>query len=164
MSGQLLTLEQTLNLLSETPRRIAGLTAGLDQAQAITAPAPGEWSANEVLAHLRSCADVWGNCITTILAENKPVLRAINPTTWIKTTGYPQLEFAPSLEAYLNQRAVLLSTLKPLAPAAWDRPATVTGAGAPLQRTLHFYAQWLARHERSHIKQIQTIVKIVQTN
>lgn len=163
MSGQMLTREQTLTLLSETPRRIAGLTAGLDPAQAITAPAPGEWSANEVLAHLRSCADVWGDCITTILAENKPVLRAINPTTWVKTTGYPQLEFTPSLEAYLDQRITLLATLKPLSPEAWERTATVTGVGAPLQRTIHFYAQWLARHERSHIKQIQTIVKIVQT-
>lgn len=164
MSGEMLTREQTLTLLSETPWHIAGLTAKLSPVQAKTPPKPGEWSANEILAHLRSCADVWGNCINTILAGDKPTIRAVNPTTWVKKTGYPQLEYAPSLEIYLNQRTALLQILKPLPLEAWDLTATITGAGAPLERTLHFYAQWLARHERTHVKQIQTIVNIVQTN
>jgi hypothetical protein len=34
----------------------------------------------------------------------------------------------------------------------------VTGAGKPLERTVLFYAQWLARHERPHVKQIERIV------
>jgi len=27
-----------------------------------------------------------------------------------------------------------------------------------LVRSVHFYAQWLARHERTHVKQIERIV------
>ena len=59
-----LTIEQMLTILSETPPRIAALTAGLATSLLHRAPNPGEWSANNVLAHLRSCADVWGNYIT----------------------------------------------------------------------------------------------------
>jgi hypothetical protein len=50
-------------MLAATPPRITALTAGLGPAQLHTAPAPDEWSANEVLAHLRACADMWDNCI-----------------------------------------------------------------------------------------------------
>jgi hypothetical protein len=110
------------------------------------------------VAHLRSCADMWGKAIGTILAEDHPTMRAINPTTWIKQTDYPELEFRRSLRAYTAQRARLLAVLQPLPPKAWSRSATVTGAGKPLQRTVLSYAEWLANHERSHVKQIARLV------
>jgi hypothetical protein len=48
--------------------------------------------------------------------------------------------------------------LEPLPHEAWSRAATVTGAGKVLERTVLFYGQWLARHERTHVKQIERIV------
>ncbi len=93
-----------------------------------------------------------------MLAEDHPTLRAVNPTTWIKRTDYPELEFPPSLHAFVTQRADLLAVLEPLPPAGWARAATVTGAGRVLQRTVLSYAAWLARHERPHLKQIARIV------
>jgi hypothetical protein len=158
MPNKSLTTEQVLTLLAETPSRIAALTADLAPDQLQTSPAHDEWSANDVLAHLRACADVWGNCIVAILAEDTPTLRAINPRTWIKKTDYLDLEFQPSLHAFTTQRADLLAVLEPLPPDAWLRTATVTGAGKALERTVLFYAQWLARHERPHVKQIAHIV------
>lgn len=149
---------QILALLAETPARLATLTADLSPGQPGAAPAPGEWSANEVLAHLRSCADMWGGCITAMLAEVHPTLRAVNPLTWIKQTTYLEQEFRPSLMAFTTQRAELLTVLEPLPPEGWERAATVTGAGKPLQRTVLFYAQWLASHERPHVTQVARIV------
>jgi hypothetical protein len=153
-----LTIEQVLTLLAQTPSRIAALTAGLAPAQLHTIPNYDEWSANDVLAHLRACADVWGNCIVAMIAEDTPTLRAVNPTTWIKKTDYLELEFQPSLRSFATQRADLLVVLEPLPHEGWSRAATVTGAGKVLERTVQSYAQWLARHERSHIKQIERIV------
>jgi hypothetical protein len=34
----------------------------------------------------------------------------------------------------------------------------VTGAGKVLERTVLFYARWLAGHEEPHVKQIERIV------
>jgi hypothetical protein len=157
-----LTIEQILTALGETPPRIAELTVGLTEAQLHAAPSPGEWSANEVLAHLRACADVWGNCIVTIINQDTPTIRAVNPRTWIKRTNYPEQEFQPSLQAFTEQRSDLLAVLKPLAPEMWSRLAIVTGAGKPLERTVLFYAQWLARHERPHLKQIKRIASTMR--
>jgi hypothetical protein len=160
-SKSLTTPEQVLTLLAETPRRLEALTAGLTPDQLRTAPGPGEWSANDVLAHLRSCADMWGGAIMTMLAEDAPTIRAINPRTWIEQTDYPDLEFGPSLAAFAAQRAELLAVLEPLPPDGWERAATVTGAGRPLERTVLFYARWLAGHERPHVKQVARIVEAV---
>jgi hypothetical protein len=162
MPSKSLTTEQVLTLLEETPQRIAALTAGLAPAQLHTPPNHDEWSANDVLAHLRACADVWGNCIVAIIAEDRPTLRAVNPLTWIKKTDYLELEFRPSLRSFTTQRADLLAVLEPLPREGWSRTATVTGAGKPLQRNVLFYGHWLARHERQHVKQVEHTVNTMR--
>ena len=153
------SIEEVLSLLAETPTRISALTEGLASAQLRTTSSSDEWSANDVLAHLRSCADMWGGYMMTILAEDRPTIRAVNPRAWIKQTDYLALEFAPSLRAFTTQRAALLAILEPLPPEGWARTATVTGAGSPLQKTVLDYAERLARHEQPHIKQIGRIVR-----
>lgn len=158
MAAKTLSSDQVLHLLAEGPRRIAAATDGLLPAQLRAAPAQGEWSANEVLAHLRSCADVWGGCIAEMASGNVERLRAVNPTTWIQKTDYLGLEFHASFHAFATQRAGLLAELRALSPEGWARSATVTGAGRPIERTVLSYAQWLATHERTHLKQIERIV------
>jgi hypothetical protein len=149
-------------MLAATPPRIATLTAGLAPEQFQTAPAPDQWSANDVLAHLRACADMWGNCIMEIIVHDHPTLRAINPRTWINKTDYREQLFQHSLDAFTAQRADLLAVLEPLAPEGWNRAATVTVAGKPFERTVLFYAQWLVEHERPHLKQIERIVNTMR--
>ena len=90
------TNDQILTMLAATPSRLDHLSEGLSPTQLITSPEPGEWSVRDVLAHLRACADMWGKYIVQILTENKPTIRAVNPTTWIKKTDYREREFQPS--------------------------------------------------------------------
>jgi hypothetical protein len=101
---------------------------------------------------------VWGGCIEAIIAQDMPALRAVNPRTWIQKTDYREQAFQPSLHAFVTQRTRLLAVLEPLPPAGWARAATITGAGKVLERTVLSYAQWLALHERPHVKQIERIV------
>jgi DinB superfamily len=158
MLSRSLTIEQVLTKLAATPPRIAALTDDLLPAHLHAKPNQDQWSANDVLAHLRACADVWGNCVGVIIAQDTPTIRAVNPRTWIKRTDYLEQAFQPSLHAFATQRTELLAVLEPLALAGWSRGATVTGAGKVLERTVWFYAQWIARHERPHIKQIERII------
>jgi hypothetical protein len=150
-----LSRSEILSLLREAPGRIAAATSEVDPDELRRAPARGEWSVARILAHLRACADVWGGAIATILEEDRPTFRAISPRTWIDGTDYPALEFEVSFPAFVAQRAALLDVLEPLSFEAWARSATVTGAGAVLERTMHWYALGLAAHERSHVRQIE---------
>lgn len=145
------TREQILTVLTSTPGRLAEVAVGIPAERLRTRPAEGEWSANEVLAHLRSCGDVWAASIEQLVAEDEPTIRAVNPTTWIESTDYASWAFAEALAAFTTQRADLL---KVLAAADWSRAGTFTGAGRPLVRTVGSFAERLARHERPHVKQI----------
>jgi uncharacterized damage-inducible protein DinB len=60
MMPKYLPIEKILTILKETPERLALITAELTPEQLHTAPSAGEWSINEVLAHLRACNEVWG--------------------------------------------------------------------------------------------------------
>jgi len=134
----------------------------LAPSQLLASPDLDAWSAYDVLAHLRACADVWSNRIAAILAEDQPALRAVNPRSWMKQTDYLDLEFRRSLRTFAWQRADLSSDPRPLTPKDWVRAATVTGAGKVREWTMLFYGQRLARHERQHGQQAARIVATVR--
>jgi hypothetical protein len=150
-------------MLAAAPARITAITEDATPAQLRTGPTPNDWSANDVLAHLRSCADVWGDCIAKMLAEDHPTIRAIDPRSWTPKTDYPDLEFRFSLAAFTKQRTELLAVLSELPPEDWPRTATLTGAGKPQVRTVHDYAQRLVVHERPHLKQVERNVKALRS-
>jgi len=161
MARHLMTIEQILSILRDTPDRLSDLTRGLTEAQMHASPEPGEWSVPEIAAHLRSCADVWGEAIETIVVTDHPTIRAVSPTTWIHSTDYPKLAFASSLQAFSTQRDRLLALLERLPANDWSRTATVLGAGRPLELTTHSYASRLAGHERTHWRQVAKTAKAV---
>ena len=164
LTNKYLPIDQILVILKETPPRLTKLTSGLKPVQLNTAPSPSEWSANEVLAHLRACDDVWGSYyIITILAQDKPTIKARNPRTWIKDTHYLHQDFQSSLRAFTKQRRKLLSVLESLSPKDWARTNTLIGAGKPLQQTLLSHADGLARHERAHLKQIERTLNALRS-
>ena len=108
------TRENILEMLAAGPRTLAELTAGLAPDQLTAPPAPGEWSARDVLGHLRACADMWGWYIERILREDHPTFLAVNPRTWIRKTDYLEIEFEPSLRAFTAQREGLVAVLRTL--------------------------------------------------
>lgn len=163
MTNKYLPIDQILTIIKETPPRLAKLTAGLAPALLHSAPSAGEWSVNEVLAHLRACDDVWGSYyIKTILNQDNPTIKAMNPRTWIKKTDYLEQDFQPSLRVFTKQREDLIRVLEPLPPKDWARTNTLIGAGKPFQQTLLSHADGLARHERAHLKQIERILNTLQ--
>lgn len=161
MPTEPLPVEQILRLLRESPQRIADLTRQAAPAVLLAAPAPGEWSANEVLAHLRASADVWGNVIRELLAGEKPTIRIVSPGAWLRRTNYRELAFAPSFDAFRAQRTDLLALLEPLPSEAWQQHAIVIRSGTPREQSVRSIAQLLAEHEHGHLRQIAEAIGAV---
>jgi hypothetical protein len=150
-----MSVEELLERLREGPHRITIAVKGVAAERLYAPPARDEWSANEILAHLRACQDVWGRAIETIIASEHPTIRGVSPRHFIKGTNYAEEDFQRALRAFKRARKRLLGVLDPLPTDGWTRVATVTGAGKPLVRTVRDYAERLARHERPHVKQIE---------
>jgi hypothetical protein len=158
MPTKLLSTNQILTILSSTPSRLAALSANLTAEQLRTPPEPEAWSVRDILAHLRSCSDMWGGTMIRLITEDKPTLIGVSPRTWIKQTDYLQQDFAPLLEAFTVQRTELLALLESLPPEGWSRTGMMKAWGQQYPRVVLVEADALARHERSHLKQIERIV------
>ena len=164
MARPLLTVDEIMAILPETPRRIAALTEGLTPTQLHAAPEPDAWSASDVLAHLRASHDVLGGSILRILAEDGPAWKRLSPRAWIRKTDYLHWEFEPAFEAFRKQRADLLAVLEPLPHERWKRIAMVTETTGEIgPRSARFYGDWMAGHERVHLVQIAEIVAAVDS-
>jgi len=146
-----------VEVLESTPRRIVSVTLVLSDKDLTWKPSPDSWSVNDVIAHLRACADVWGDSILKILKEDNPTFRYVSPRAWIRKTSYANSDFQASLLAFRRQREDLLKILQPLDRDGWLRRATVK-ATKLREETVLSYARRLAGHEAGHCEQIDRIL------
>lgn len=150
-----------LELLATTPPRIALLSQNAASSNLYFRPNPNTWSGNDVLAHLRACADVWGKSISEMIIKDVPQLRYISPRSWIRKTDYLKQNFQESLRAFTSQRSELLLILKDLEIKDWSRSATFTGTTKGREQTVFSYSCRMAEHEDKHCVQIEKVLKLV---
>lgn len=144
-----------LMALVATPEQIARVARGHSDAVLHRPPASGAWSARDIVAHLRACAEVWGRSIDRMIAEDHPTIRYVSPRGWIKRTDYLGQSFSESLRALTGVRSGLIDTLRGLDAAGWSRPATFTGTTLGREATVFSYAKRIAEHEVQHLGQLQ---------
>ena len=152
-------IETFLEILTATPQRLASASAGLENARLHFKPDKKSWSANDILAHLRACADMWGKSMKAMISQDHPTLQYVSPRVWIRKTDYPKLDFHASLLAFTSQRQDLLETLKALAIQDWSRAASFTDSTPGRQDTVFSYARRMALHESDHCEQIEALLK-----
>lgn len=148
------SIEDILGILEETPVRFSAVSRGRSQEQLHHRPDPNSWSVNEVLAHLRACADVWGFDIDRMLAQDAPTLLFRHPNDRLGETDYPELDFETSLAAYCEQREEFLLKLKSLEIKDWHRGAEIQDR----THTVFSQARRMALHEQGHWEQIEAAV------
>lgn len=155
MNEEPLGSEASLALLRHNLERLSILTGGVPAQLLRTTSEPDEWSPSDVLAHIRACCDVWGGNIDRILAEEHATFPGMNPRTWMARTDYPDWPFDAAFATFSAQRQELLRTLERLTPDDWERSATVVSFGQANERTVRSYVSKLAKHERTHVRQIE---------
>ena len=148
-------IEKYLGLLSNTSRRIMKATQGFDDVRLQYRIDKKAWSVNDILAHLRSCADVWGGSIEAMLAQDRPTLPYRHPRQWIKKTNYPNLLFDESFQAFRLQRKNLLNVLNNLSFEDWSRAAMIKHR----EHTVFSEIRRMALHEDVHCQQIEELLK-----
>ena len=155
-------IEQVLKSLADTPDHLAEMIHGIKDDRLYYGKLdPEAWSVNDILAHLRSCAVIWGGDILKMITLDHPTLRYISPRTWIRKTEYLKLEIRTSLAGFIKQREELLKSLKALKIEGWARGATFTGTVKGREQTVLSYARRIAQHEIDHCEQVAAILKYI---
>ncbi|HKZ06566.1 MAG TPA: DinB family protein [Methylomirabilota bacterium] len=112
-------------------------------------PAPGEWSAHEVVHH---CADSEANAhlrLRYLLAEKDPLIVGYDQEEWARTLSYARRPLAPALATVVAVRANTVPLLRALSEAAWARSGRHTEGGTyTVEGWLGLYAEHLEIHAR----------------
>jgi hypothetical protein len=155
VAKRVLTAEEIMTILPATAGRMAELTRELTREQLHAPPEPGEWSVNDVLAHLRACNDVLGGNMRRIIREDHPSWKAMNPRTWQRKSDYHEWPFARAFDSFSRERAALLEVLEAVDDEAWERTGSVRVPPAKtFEYSTRYYGDWLAGHERAHLKRL----------
>src|ERR1044071_1076140 len=113
--------ESLINRIADIPNRISRTVDGWSEAELRAQPARGEWSAADILAHLRSADDILTPRIYMMLVRDNPTLLAYEEREWADVLGYAQADFQASLQTYILKRAELVNVLRRLTPEEWAR-------------------------------------------
>ncbi len=141
-----------LEVLAESPRVIALLLEKMGAGKAYEAPAPGKWSAGEIVAHLADCELVFGFRLRQTLAEDGPTIQPFDQDKWAKT--YRGIEPNEALAGFTALRRWNLLMLETALPAAAERTMTHPERGTMTFQTV---VETMAGHDLNHLGQLRRI-------
>jgi len=141
-----------LDVISDTPRRLAELVETIGPARLETPPAPGKWSARDILSHLADGELVFAFRLRQTLAEDHHVIQPFDQDLWAK--AYPAYDAKSALAVLSVVRAWNLTLIRSVKPADLAKPVTHPERGTMTFQTI---VETMAGHDRNHIKQVEAI-------
>jgi len=141
--------EKLIQQYAEGPRRLRDALANVPEAALKWRPAPGEWSAHEVICH---CADSEVNAyarIRYVVAEKEPVIQGYDQEVWARTFDYHALPLDAALATVDAVRATTAALLRTLRDADCAKKGTHSESGPyGAEPWLAIYADHLENHAR----------------
>ncbi|MGH9416805.1 MAG: DinB family protein [Terriglobales bacterium] len=144
--------QEPLAVLAATPRKLERVTAGATAARLRRRPAPGKWSAAEILAHLADCEAVFAYRYRAIAGQPGSTIQGFDQEAWAANLDYPRRPARASLEAVVALRRVNLALLRGLRPEQWKLSGNHAERGP---ETLDTVVRMVAGHDLNHLQQLQ---------
>ncbi len=114
-------------------------------------PAPGEWSARQVVHHLADSETTSAIRLRRLLAEDRPLIGGYDEVEFARRLYYDR-PIAASLEAVKAARSTTAEILERLSEAEWTREGTHSESG---RYTVETWLEIYAAHAHDHAAQIR---------
>lgn len=141
-----------VDVIADTPKRLAQLLETIGPDRINLPPAPGKWSARDILAHLADGEVVFAFRLRQTLAQDSHVIQPFDQDAWAKT--YASCDARTALAAISAVRAWNLALIRSLKPEDFAKPVTHPERGTMTFQTI---VETMAGHDLNHIKQIEAI-------
>jgi hypothetical protein len=145
-----------MRVLRTTPRRLERLIAGRSRFELARRPAVGQWSVNDIAAHLADAELAFGWRIRNVVATPGVHLEWWDEHLWSEKLEYARAPVRASLAAYVALRVANLRVLRSLPPA-------VSGAAFGVhakrgRQTLRDLVVMEAAHDLNHLGQVRALL------
>jgi DinB superfamily len=137
-----------MTVIADTPGRLRELVDTLGPRVGL-APAPGKWSAREVLCHLADTEVTFAFRLRQALAEEHHVIQPYDQDRWGATYG--RYDAATALETFAAVRRWNIALLRSVTPEEMAKPVTHPERG---QMTFRTVVETMAGHDENHVRQI----------
>ena len=139
-------------ILSSTPDAIADCLWAIGPSRTNLPPAPGKWSAAEIVCHLADCELVFGFRLRQTLAEDGPTIQPFDQDKW--AAKYPGIPADEAIAAFTALRIWNLRMIRDALPAAAGRTMTHPERGTMTFQTV---VETMAGHDLNHLSQLRRI-------
>ena len=139
-------------VIADTPRRLRQFLDALGTEGAGRAPAPGKWSAREILCHLADCEVVFAFRLRQALAESNPVIQPFDQDRW--AAHYAACDALSALELFTALRRWNVGLIRSLPAEAFARKLTHPERG---EMTFRVVVETMGGHDLNHLGQMERI-------
>jgi len=144
-----------MKVQASTAAKLGRLVQRASNAKLRKRPAPGKWSAGEILAHLADSEIVVGWRMRQILGAPGTPIQAFDQDAWAAAGHYEKRDARKSLEQFRVVREANLAMLKSLTPEQWKHHGMHAERGV---ETIEHITCMMAGHDLNHLGQVERIV------
>ena len=140
--------ERLIAVYRDGYRALVEVLHGATEEQMAAKPAPGKWSARDIVHHLADSEMTSAIRLRRLLAEDRPTIHGYDQDQFAQVLYYDRPHEA-SLEAFRYARECTAQILERLTEEQWQREGTHTEAGPyGVERWLQVYAEHAHKHAR----------------
>ena len=133
---------------------VSDALSGVTDPELDARPAPGKWSAREIVHHLADSEMTSAIRLRRLLAEERPVIHGYDQDAFATRLRYAGRDISPALDALRSARATTLQLLKSMSDEEWRAAGWHTEIGLyTAERWLEIYAE----HAHGHAEQIRRL-------
>jgi hypothetical protein len=144
--------QDAVTVIASSTEALESLLGGIGKERAEHAPAPGKWSAREIMCHLADCEVVFAFRLRQTLAEDHHVIQPFDQDKW--AAQYRAYDLAGALAVFASVRKWNLALIRSLPAAALSKPVTHPERG---DMTFRDVVETMAGHDVNHIRQVEAI-------
>lgn len=151
--------KELVELYKDGYRAVAEAVSGRSDEELDARPAPGKWTAREIVHHLADSEMTSAIRLRLLVATANPQIVGYDQEEFARKLRYDKRPIEASLEAFNAARRTTAEILETLTPAEWLRQGTHTEHGAyGVERWLEIYSV----HAHRHAEQIVVAVNSVK--
>jgi hypothetical protein len=141
--------EELIRRYEEGPAKLRAAFSRVPEEARQWRPAPGKWSAHEVVCHAADAETNAASRIRYLLGEEKPVIMGYDQARWARELDYHAAPCESALAVVEAVRAHTAQLLRRLPESGWSAAGTHSESGAyTTENWLSIYAEHLENHSR----------------
>ena len=147
-----------IDVLAETPERLAHIVAGHDADRLRTRPFDDKWTPLEIVGHFSDAEWAFGWRTRTALGDDNAEITHFDQDGWVANQHHNDRDPTELVEFFTQLRRANLQTWKRLTPGDLDRVALSRKRGPTTLATL---LETFAGHDLHHLDQITRYLEAI---